>query len=89
MLLGEPSPSLAKIKTMNMVKLEAKIQSLREERTRMQAKLEKLQARDPLPADKIKLGHDTIERLNALEAFATDKLRGKAERKAEREQRSR
>ncbi len=87
MLLGEPSPSLAKIKTMNMVKLAAKIVSLREERSRMEAKLIKLQARDPLPNEKIKLGQDTVERLNALEAIATDLLKGKAERKALREQR--
>lgn len=88
-LLGEPSPSLAKIKTMNMVKLAAKIASLREERARMAAKLEKLRARDPLPDDKIKQGEDTIERLSALEAIAVDLLKGKAERKAQREQRSR
>ena len=86
-LLGEPSPSLAKIKTMNMVKLAAKIASLREERARMAAKLEKLRTRDPLPDDKIKQGDDTVERLNALEAIATDLLKGKAERKALREQR--
>jgi|GEM_PF-1936014 len=78
-LLGEPSPSLAKIKTMNMVKLAAKIASLREERARMAAKLEKLRARDPLPDDKIKQG----------EAIAVDLLKGKAERKAQREQRGR
>lgn len=88
-LLGEPSPSLAKIKTMNMVKLAAKIASLREERARMAAKLEKLRARDPLPDDKIKQGEDTVERLSALEAIAVDLLKGKAERKAQREQRGR
>ena len=86
-LLGEPSPSLAKIKTMNMVKLAAKIVSLREERARMEAKLEKLRVRDPLPDEKIKQGADTVERLTALEAVATDLLKGKAERKALREQR--
>jgi len=86
-LLGEPSPSLAKIKTMNMVKLAAKIVSLREERARMEAKLEKLRVRDPQPDEKIKQGEDTVERLTALEAVATDLLKGKAERKALREQR--
>lgn len=86
-LLGEPSPSLAKIKTMNMVKLAAKIAMLREERDRMDAKLVKLRARDPLPEDQIKQGEDTVERLDALAAIATDLLKGKAERKALREQR--
>jgi len=86
-LLGEPSPSLAKIKTMNMVKLAAKIASLREERDRMAAKLEKLRIRDPLPDEKIKQGEDTVERLSTLEAIAIDLLKGKAERKAMREQR--
>lgn len=86
-LLGEPSPSLAKIKTMNMVKLAAKIGSLREESTRMEAKLTKLRIRDPLPEEQIKQGDLTVKRLNALEAIATDLLKGKAERKALREQR--
>lgn len=86
-LLGEPSPSLAKIKTMNMVKLAAKIASLREESARMEAKLTKLRLRDPLPEEQIKQGDLTVKRLNALEAIATDLLKGKAERKALREQR--
>ncbi len=72
---------------MNMVKLAAKIGSLREESTRMEAKLTKLRIRDPLPEEQIKQGDLTVKRLNALEAIATDLLKGKAERKALREQR--
>ena len=79
---------MAKIKTMNMVKLAAKVRSLRDEKARMIAKLEKLRVRDPLPEDKIKLGETTVERLHALEVFALELLKGKAERKAAREARN-
>ena len=90
MLLGEPSPSLAKINAMNMEKLAAKIVSLRDEQQRMEAKLQKLLARDPAaPAEKIEQAKTTLERLKALEDAATERLRGKAERKAAREQRGR
>ncbi|MEM6458329.1 MAG: hypothetical protein AAF710_02945 [Planctomycetota bacterium] len=90
MLLGEPSPSLAKINGMNMEKLAAKIASLREEQVRMKAKLERLLARDPAaPAEKIEQAQATLARLKALEEAATRRLAGKAERKAQREQRGR
>ncbi|WP_184676641.1 hypothetical protein [Algisphaera agarilytica] len=88
MLLGEPSPSLAKINAMNMEKLAVKIMSLREEQQRMNAKLERLLARDPAaPEEKIKQAKDTLVRLKALEEAAMTRLKGKAERKAQREQR--
>ncbi|MEM9417837.1 MAG: hypothetical protein AAGA25_02125 [Planctomycetota bacterium] len=88
MLLGEPSPSLAKINAMNMEKLAAKIMSLREEQQRMNAKLERLLARDPAaPEEKIAQAKDTLARLKALEDAAMTRLKGKAERKAQREQR--
>jgi hypothetical protein len=87
MLLGEPSPSLAKINGMNMEKLAAKIASLREEQGRMKSKLEKLLQRDPpAPAEKVELAQDTLARLAALEKAATERLVGKAERKKAREQ---
>jgi len=90
MLLGEPSPSLLKINAMNMEKLIAKIASLREEQQRMAAKLERLVARDPAaPEEKITQAKETIVRLKALEEAATIRLKGKAERKAMREQRGR
>lgn len=90
MLLGEPSPSLAKINGMNMEKLAAKIASLREEQARMAAKLERLEARDPAtPAEQIEMAKATLVRLKALEDAAAERLAGKAERKALREQRSR
>ena len=90
MLLGEPSPSLAKINAMNMEKLAAKIASLQEEQQRMQAKLDRLLARDPAaPEEKITQAKETLTRLKALEDAAAKRLAGKAERKAMREQRGR
>lgn len=89
MLLGEPSPSLAKINAMNMEKLALKIVSLRDEQQRMTGKLEKLEARDPAPTEKIEQAKATMERLKALEAAAMERLAGKAERKKLREQRGR
>lgn len=87
MLLGEPSPSLAKINTMNMAKLTAKIASLKEEALRMAAKLERLEAQDPPNPEKIKQAQMTITRLQALEKAAAERLAGKIERKAMRESR--
>ena len=86
MLLGEPSPSLAKINTMNMAKLEAKIASLNEEQQRMTTRLEKLKAVDPPPADKIASLTDLLARLEALKDAAQTRLEGKQQRKAAREQ---
>lgn len=75
---------------MNMEKLTAKIASLQEEQTRMNAKLERLLARDPAaPADQIEQAKATLVRLKALEDAAATRLAGKAERKAQREQRGR
>ncbi len=88
-LLGEPSPSLAKINTMNMAKLQEKIASLKDEQVRMAAKLQKLVARDPAPTEQIEAAKASLARLKALEEAATQRLLGKAERKALRDQRSR
>ncbi len=85
MLLGEPSPSLAKINEMNMVKLEAKIASLAADRVHLVAKAEKLKAADPPKPDKLRDTEKLIERLDALKAAAEERLKGKAERKALRE----
>jgi hypothetical protein len=85
-LLGEPSPSLAKINTMNMVKLAEKITQLEEEQTRVGAKLSRLEVIDPLPDEKIKAVKELLARLAALKDAAEKRLAGKAERKAAREQ---
>tara|TARA_R110002111_G_scaffold14050_8_gene38779 strand:- start:238 stop:633 length:396 start_codon:yes stop_codon:yes gene_type:complete len=86
MLLGEPSPSLAKINTMNMAKLTEKIAQLEEEEARVGAKLKRLEAVDPLPEVKIAAVKDLLARLDALKKAAAERLAGKAERKAAREQ---
>ncbi len=87
MLLGEPSPSLAKINTMNMAKLTEKIAQIEEEQTRVGAKLSRLEQVDPLPEPKIKELKDLLVRLAALKEAAETRLAGKAQRKAAREQR--
>ena len=89
MLLGEPSPSLAKINTMNMAKLQEKIDSLHEEQQRMQAKLDRLVTRDPQPTEKVEQAQATLARLKALEEAAAQRLAGKQERKAIRDRQGR
>ncbi len=86
MLLGEPSPSLAKINTMNMAKLTEKITQIEEEEARVSAKLSRLEVLDPLPDEKIKAVKNLLARLAALKEAAATRLAGKAERKAAREQ---
>ncbi len=86
MLLGEPSPSLAKINTMNMAKLTEKIAQLEEEEARVGAKLSRLEAVTPVPEVKIAAVKDLLARLDALKKAAAERLAGKAERKAAREQ---
>ena len=54
MLLGEPSPSLARINMMNMVRLEAKIAQLVTEQAALVSRLERLNALDEAPTEKIK-----------------------------------
>ncbi|MEM1097829.1 MAG: hypothetical protein AAGH92_03460 [Planctomycetota bacterium] len=85
MLLGEPSPSLAKINAMNMAKLEAKIAALAADRVHLVNKAKKIHAAEPLDEAKLKMTLDLIERLDALKAAAEERLAGKAKRKALRE----
>jgi predicted component of type VI protein secretion system len=89
MLMGEPSPSLAKISAMNMAKLEAKIADIDREQAQLAARLEKLKAYHTPPEAKIKAISDLQVRLDALRQAAANRLAGKAERKAAREQRGR
>ena len=85
MLLGEPSPSLAKINAMNMAKLAEKIEALKADRVHLVAKAKKLHAAEPRDEAKLKMTLDLIERLDALKAAAETRLAGKAERKKLRE----
>jgi len=87
MLLGEPSPGLAKINAMNSAKLQEKIASLEAEHAMLQTKLDRLQGLDPLPAEKIATIELLQKRLVALRDAAAERLKGKLERKAAREAR--
>ncbi|MEM1211798.1 MAG: hypothetical protein AAGI68_05800 [Planctomycetota bacterium] len=84
MLLGEPSPSLAKIQTMNTEKLRAKIASLNEERARLVTRHDNLAALDPVPTEKVDNINDLIARIDALLEAAKERLAGKLERAAAR-----
>lgn len=72
---------------MNMVKLEAKIAMLTNDRVPLVTKLEKLKAKADPPADpaEIQRTEHLIARLDALKEAAAQRLAGKAERKAARE----
>lgn len=85
MLLGEPSPSLAKINAMNMAKLTEKIEGLKADRVHLVNKAKKLHAAGEEKEQQLKQTLDLIERLDALKAAAEKRLAGKAERKALRE----
>ncbi len=81
MLLGEPSPSLAKIRTMNMEKLRAKIESLDEEKARIERRINGLLRVDTAPADQIQHLRDLLKRLEALQEAARERLEHKQQRK--------
>ena len=82
MLLGEPSPSLAKINAMNMVKLESKIAQLIIEQKLVSERLEKLKARDPQPEEQIARTRYQLDRLAVLETATRQRLSDKEKRKA-------
>ncbi len=79
MLLGEPSPSLAKIGQMDAAALQAKIASLDLEKERLTARMDKLRVLDAPPRDKIKALMALMVRLDALKDAATERLAGNAE----------
>ena len=69
-LMGEPSPSLAKINTMNMARLEEKIASLDAEFAHLTIRIGHLREMPNPPEDKIEAVNDHQERLSALKAAA-------------------
>lgn len=73
-LLGEPSPSLARILRMNGAQLREKIKSLDEEERQLIARLQRLNKLDDPPAEKIKIVADLLKRLEALRAEAERRL---------------
>ncbi len=89
MLLGEPSPALAKIACMNIEKLEAKIESLDQELDHVTAKLGRLASQADPPLEKIETVKGLIQRLNAIKEAATARLAEKRQKKAAWEARQR
>jgi chromosome segregation ATPase len=82
MLLGEPSPSLARINRMPMMKLGPKIEQLQTELDRVEAKLERMKGQDEPPTERIAAATDLIKRLKVLKELAEKRLEEKTARKA-------
>ena len=89
MLAGEPSPSLAKINVMNIVKLEAKIAHLVAEQNLIVDRLKRLQAHEPHPIEQIGRLEEQQNRLKVLEHAARERLEEKVRRKAAWEEKHR
>jgi len=82
MLLGEPSPSLAKINRMPMMKLGPKIEQLQLELDRVHSKIERMRAQDDPPTDRIEKATELVKRLKVLKELAEKRLEEKTARKA-------
>ena len=79
-LMGEPSPSLAKINRMNMQQLAERIKALETESAHLSAKIERLSQVEPRDDEKIAALTEQKARLAALADVARKRLSGKAER---------
>lgn len=86
MLMGVPSPSLAKINKMNTDELVERIAALGVERERIATKIKNLSAMTPRDEARITELKTQASRLTALENVAKDRLSGKNERREQREQ---
>jgi hypothetical protein len=74
MLLGKPSPSLAKINRMSRPELEAQIGSLITESDRIGQKMERLNGVSPDLSDRVRDLTVLSERLAALKKAAEDRI---------------
>ena len=83
MLLGEPSPSLAKIRLMNIEKLQAKIASLVESQEQLAKRIVNLERSNPDDTEKIERNRKELARLQALKEAAEERLQEKLRRKQE------
>jgi predicted nuclease with TOPRIM domain len=72
--MGEPSPSLAKLRRMRPPEIRQHIARLVTERERLTQKIERLQAITPPRTDDIKTLTASAERLAALEREAQNRL---------------
>lgn len=80
MLLGEPSPSLAKIGKMNMEELKERIEALAVEKARIDEKIKNLSNMQPRDDARIESLSTQAARLTALSNAAKDRLSGKQDR---------
>ncbi|MCC6581609.1 MAG: hypothetical protein IT440_14345 [Phycisphaeraceae bacterium] len=79
-LMGQPSPSLAKINKMNMEELKERIASLETEKGHLSHKVEQLSQKEPRDEVKITELKALMSRLGALVNVAKERLEGKVER---------
>lgn len=81
-LMGAPSPSLAKMKKMTMEEVAAQIEILTTEAARLSRKIEHLKIQNPIPQSRIDGLTEQIERLVVLQKTARDRLAIRQERAA-------
>lgn len=81
MLLGRPSPSLARIGRMNIAELEQRIERLREEAAHLNRRVENLRNLEPQPFDRIEKLSMEIKRLGLLKRAARQRLEAKQKRR--------
>ena len=74
LLLGQPSPSIAKIKRMTRSGLALQAERLATEAARVEAKLVRLKAHKPSPQERIALLDQQLKRLSVLEQAAREQL---------------
>lgn len=86
-LMGEPSPSLAKMNRMNRADLALQIDRLKTEAARLVIKVENLKAHKPCPEERVKALTAQLARLAALEQAARNRLAVKELHKAQRDDR--
>ncbi len=84
-LMGVPSPSLAKMSKMNMVDLNAQIDRLTIEGSRLASKIERLTVHKPSPVEHITQLKAQLERLEVLKKAAQERLAAKDERRLRRD----
>lgn len=83
-LMGEPSPGLARINRMNIAQLAERIDRLKAEAAILAKKIERLKAQDPLPQAEINTVTVQVARLRALEKAARERMDGKSQRRDRR-----
>ena len=86
MFLGQPSPSLAKMRKMSSADLATRIQNLQLEADRLIAKVAKLKERDPQPKDQIAFLLEQAKRLEALQEAARERMVAKDQRRQQWQQ---